>query len=522
MPDNIVISNGISDTSLYLQAAANVKAAFDDAPQSGQYPALGDIAINRKLADRWLGTFFDQKIFADGKGITVMNATEEGAIAVRLPMLRPAPRNARSLSFNLGGGRSLKGTPGNDGPFNNHLPHGAQTDAYDVYFRQVYDEAMQISKSNIRGIGNRLDPLAKYTAGIPQTVALLEDADVIANQVGAGLKRLANGNAGNVVFFNPNGNAEQGYLQGVLNNLVAKLSNVVGGYKDGVISYPVEKSVIVMKFSLWTKLLTVVNGAVVNSDIGQKILINGKFTDDGEEFLGGAIMGKYMGVYIKVVPDELWLMAAAFLGLPYSSLANFNKVAAYIANGEGTYFGRAAVDVEVEKSPTTSMGYIVKNDWQWGCNVIRPTSIALCIESANGGSDFTNPISGTDYDLEGNTVAPSDMEALMQTYASAENALPAESSFQAIGVSNLATQVTLTLSGNVDDATLRIVTGDGARVSYQNNADGTYSFTLGRGDTATVTIKADGYDTATATISESDTATATKALTVTLSEASGD
>lgn len=521
MPDNVIISNGISDTSLYLQAAANVKAAFDTTPQSGQYPALGDIAMNRKLADRWLAMFLDKKIFADGKGITVMNATEEGAIAVRIPMLLPAPRNARTLTVNQGGGRALRGTPGNDQAFNNHLPHGAQTDAIDVYFRQIYDEAMQIAKSSMRAIGNNLDVLARYTANVPDTVALLEDADIIATQVGSGLKRLADGKAGNIVYFNP-ASTDAGYLQGILNTLVSKLSNVVGGYQEGVISYPVEKSIIVMRYSLWAKFLTINNGAIVNSDIGQKILINGKFTDDGQEFLGGAILGKYAGVYIKVVPDELWNMAAAYLGLTPEQLSAFDKVQAYIANGDGTYFGRAAVGVEVDKAPTTSAGFIVRNDWQWGCKVVRPTSIALAIASANNGVDFSNPISGTDFDLDGETVANADMEALIQSYATNEIA---DSSFQAIGVSNLATTITLTLtdalSADIDDATLRVIGEGGARVSYSNNMDGTYTFTLGRGETASVVIKAEGYEDKTQAITASDTAEATKAITVTL-EASGD
>lgn len=516
MADNVIVSNGISDTSLYLQAAANVKAPFDVQPQSGQYPAVGDIAMNRKLADRWLAMFLDKKIFADGKGITVMNATEEGAIAVRIPMLRPAPRNARTLAVNFGGGRSLKGTPGNDAPFNNHLPHGAQTDAIDILFRQLYDEGMQIAKSSMRAIGTNLDVLAKYTSTLPMTVALLEDADVIANQVGTGLKRLADGKAGNIVYFNP-ATTTDGYLQNVMNSLVAKLSNVVGAYKDGVISYDPEKSVIVMRYSLWAQLLTIKNGAIVNSDIGQKVLMNGKFTDDGQEFLGGAIMGKYNGIYIKVVPDELWNMAAAYLGLSKSDLTYFDKVQAYIANADGTYFGRAAVSVDVDKAPTLSQGFIVRNDWQWGTKVVRDTSVALLIASTNSGVDFTNPINNTDFDLNGETVAAADMEALMESYASNDIA---DSSFQAIGVSNNACVCTLTLtdalSAAVDEAIVKVVTGAGAIVSVSNNFDGTYTFTLGRGETATVYIKAEGYTDATLAIAATDTAEATKALSKTL------
>ena len=518
MSANAIISNGISDSALYLQAAANVAAPFQIDNQSGQYPAVGNIAVNRKLANMWQGLFLDAKIFADGLGITSMNATEEGAVAIRVPMLLPAPRNARTLTINLGGGRSLPGTPGNDAPFNNNLPHGMQTDAVDVWFRQLYDEAAQISKSQMRMIGNDLNVLAQYTANIPQVTALLTDADIMATQIGTALKRMKDVGTGNIVYYNA-ATTSAGYLQGVLNTLVSKLSNVVGGYKDGVISYPADKSVIVMRYSLWNNLMTINNGALVNSDIAQKILINGKFTEDGKQYLGGAIMGKYNGVYIKVVPDELWIMAAAYLGVSPLNLTYFNKVDAYIANAAGTYFGRSAVETAVEPYPGTSIGFVVKNDWQWGTKVARPTSIALLINSTNSGVDFTNPITSTIFDTYGETVAPADMEATIQTYGGALS----EGTNQSVGVSNLVTDVTLTLAGpdseDVDEATLIIIDEGGNRVSYMNNGNSTYSFTLGRGTTANVTIKATGYTNAYVSIAATDTAEATKAISKSLSAA---
>lgn len=519
MSANAVISNGISDSELYLQSAANVKAPFAIENRSGQYPAVGNIAVNRKLASMWQGLFLDAKVFADGLGITSMNATEEGAVAIRIPILLPAPRNARTLTINLGSGRSLAGTPGNDGGFNNNMPHGMQTDAADVWFRQIYDEAAQISKSQMRMIGKDLNILGQYTANIPQVTALLTDADVMATQVGAALKYKKDTGASNVVFYNP-ATTTNGYLQSVMNALVAKMSNVVNGYKDGVISYPAEKSVIIMRYSLWTKLLTINNGALVNSDIAQKILINGKFTEDGKQFLGGAIMGKYNGIYIKVVPDELWVMAAAYMGISKSNLQYLDKVSAYIANAAGTYFGRSAVETSVEPYPGTSIGFVVKNDWQWGTTVIRPTSIALLVESANNGVDFVNPITDTIFDVNNGTVAPRDLEMKIQEY----NDEAITGSIQAIGVSNLVTDCTLTLtdalSADIKNAVLTVIS-NGAVVSYQNNGDSTYSFTLGRGDTAHVIIEADGYVTATLDVAATDTAEDTKSLSKTLT-AAGD
>lgn len=519
MPANAIISNGISDTDLYMQAAANVAAPFTIDNHSGQYPAVGNVLVNRRLSNMWQGMYLDAKIFADGLGVTSMNATEEGAVAVRIPLLLPAPRNGRTLAINLGG-RTLKGTPGNDEPFNNKLPHGLQTDAVDVYFRQLYDDAAQIAKNQMRMIGNNLDILGQYTSGIPQTVALLTDSDIMANQIGAALKR-AKTNTSNVVYYDST-NTTTGYLQSVLNGLVSKLSNVVGGYKEGVISYPSEKSVIVMKYSLWNKFMTINNGAIVNSDIGQKMLVNGNFSEDGKKLLGGAIKGMYNGIYIKVVPDELWIMAAAYLGIPASALTQFNKVVAYIANAAGTYFGRASVDIDIDKANTTSMGFIVRNDWQWGTAVARTSSIALLIESANNGVDFTNPITGTDYDSIELTVAPADLEATIQEY---QGSVEVNGTYQSVGIApaGLITDITLTVSGTgsaaVPGAKVIVQTEGDDGIGYASvtdNGDGTYNTVVPRGTSGTIVIIAEGYETETVTYADTDTATGTKALTASL------
>ena len=49
MAENVVISTGLSDSQLYLQAVANVGAPYDVTPSSGQYPLVGNVAINRRL-----------------------------------------------------------------------------------------------------------------------------------------------------------------------------------------------------------------------------------------------------------------------------------------------------------------------------------------------------------------------------------------------------------------------------------------------------------------------------------------
>lgn len=405
MADN-VITTGLNDTSVFLQNAANLKAPFAVDPSSGQFPALGNIAVNRRLASQWQLIHLDERIFVDGMGITSMNAESEDAAGVRIPMLIPPVRNMRTLAITPCGSGVAQGTPGNDQAFNRNLPHGMQTNAVDIWFNQVYDEAAQISRDQTKMIGNNLDILGQFTATIPQVTAQLMDAEIMATQIASALSVLGN----NGLYYNPD-TTTNGYMQSVMNDLGTSLSNVKNGYTEGIVSYPVEKSVYVLRYRAFNKLMTINNGAIINSDIGQKILLNGKFDDTGSRYLGGAIRGSYGGILIKVVPDAYWDLAAALLNLTPTQKVQFDKIDGYIANGLGTYFGRAAVVTDVDKSPTTSMGYIVRNDWRWGTVVARRSSIQLLISSANGGTDFTNPVT----DFKG-VIAPSDVEAVLSTY----------------------------------------------------------------------------------------------------------
>ena len=43
---DMVISAGIPDSQLYMQAVANVSAPFEVTPQSGNYPLVGNVLVN--------------------------------------------------------------------------------------------------------------------------------------------------------------------------------------------------------------------------------------------------------------------------------------------------------------------------------------------------------------------------------------------------------------------------------------------------------------------------------------------
>ena len=513
----MVISTGLSDSQLYMQAVANVAAPFKVDAHSGQYPLVGNVLVNRRLANRWLVTNLASRAFVDGLGVTSVGAEAENVGMIRFPLLLMPPRIKRTLAHKMcPSDDGTNGTNGNNLPFNRNLPHGIQTDGYDLKFMQEYDEAAQVSRINMRLIGSDLDLLGQYTSNVPKTVGFMQDADVLATHVASALARASKSGNSNLIPYNPETDTD-GYLQSIMNTLASALSNVRGSYKEGIISYPREKSVFVLRWSVFNKLMTIKNGALVNSDIAQRILLNGYLDDGGERLLGSYIYGQYMGIYIKVIPDEMWDTAAATLNLTPAQYAQWNKVVGYIANAEGTLFGMSANVTDVDKSPTTSIGYIIRNDWGWGIKAIRDSSIALLVSSANELADFTNPITSFD-DIN----SPADMESIIESY---QNADSSEQTVQRIGVTapTLVTEVTLTVNGTgstpIKTADVVVRCEDGTYATVQNIEDGKYKFTLPRASTATVAISAADYQSASLNISASNTATATYAATQELTAA---
>lgn len=511
----MLISSGIPDSQLYLQAAANVSAPYNVNPSSGNYPLVGDVLAQRRLANQWLMVNLSTRAFVDGMGVTSVGAESENVGAIRFPLLYMPPRLKRTLGMTMSPDGTAGGTTGNNAPFNNNLPHGVQTDGFDLKFIQEYDEAAQISKVNMRIIGSSLDLLGQYTQYIPMAIGLLMDADIMATHIGSGLT-FANGhNNSNIIAYKSN-TTDRGYLQKLMNSLKSKLSNVKGEYKAGVISYPREKSVFVLKQEFFDNLMTIDNGAIINSDIGQEIILNGYLDKGGNKLLGNYIEGIYGGIYIKVIPDEYWDTAAAELNLTEAQYTEFSKIKGYIANAEGTYFGMSANITDIDKAPTTSIGFIIRNDWGWGVKNVRPSSVAFIVESTAGDlTDFTNPVTSfTDI------TSPANVEALIDAYQNGETSAYA---MQRIGATNSDTicavslTVTGTSSAKLDNASVAVRREDGTYAVVSNEGAGVYKFNVERGTTAVVSISATGYKNASLKLSATDTAglTATKTQSMT-------
>lgn len=499
----VIETSGLSDRTLYTQVMANLGRAYDQyGVGAGNYPNVGDMLTDRVLFNAWMRQNLNARIFIDGLGITQMNAQAQNASSVRIPMMAPPAYAPRTIAINgvLG---AMPGTPGNDGLENVNLPEVPQSDGVEVYFNQLYDKAHIIYDLSQDMVS--LPIAAERTKQIPNVVANMEDTTIIATQVKAGLYQATQKNNANIVSVDLT-STTKGYLQGKMNEIIGLMTNPATTWQEGIVQYDLERSVIVMKQSLFNALFTVDNGVLTNSNLGQEFLLRGAFTEDGRP-KGNLIRGMYSNVFIKVVPDSYWRQAAAYMGITASQYAQFEKVLGYIANADGTGSGVASTVINPIPNPGNGVGTKIQNLWRWGCAVTRPSSIGLIVSGDL--SSFTNPV-----DSDGNIIAPADFDAVIKGYGFDGK----YGTNQRVGVFD-GTDVTLTVTGTssakISDATLKITSG-GHAVEYVNKTDGTYTFKLAKGSTAAVVVSAPGYKDGTANITATNTAGATYAATVAL------
>lgn len=509
----IIETNGISDSTLYAQALAGITKAYNSYGKgNGNYPNAKDILTDRALYNIWMRNLLNAKIFADGKGFKSMTAQAEGVSAVRVPIMAPPSYAPRTISLTDYPGHTIAGTPGNDGLENAELPDQLQTDGVDITFSQVYDKATLIYKISQNMLS--LPLVAERTRMIPQVVANMEDSTLLATQLIGGLARAAATENSNIVPVDLS-KETSGYLQQVMNKLIGTMTNPQTSWSEGAVYYPLDECVIVMKQAFFDKLFSINNGVLVNAgDLPQKMLLGGGITEDGQ-MIGTLTRGIYSSVIVKVVPDSYWRQAAAYAGITSDNFAQFDKVQAYIANAEGTGFGRSSTIINPIPNSGNAVGTKIQNLWQWGAGVTRPSSIGLIVSTSSNLSDFTNPI-----DKNGKAVvAPSNFNDVIKSYGF-DNADYGNGAKVGVYDSAKTTTVTLTLKGTSDaaiaNALLNIKKSDGNVVGYSNNADGTYTFVLSRGDAATVSITATGYTAASVSITATNTAAATYAVSKSL------
>ncbi len=504
----IIDTEGLSDKILYSQVMTNLTKAYDNyGIGKGNYPNVDNILTDRILANVWMKNILDARIFADGMGITSRTGVERASL-VRVPTMAPPRYSMRTISINASLNGVLRGTPGNDGLENRNLPQTIQTNGVDIALNQVYDDATIIYELSQDMVS--LPLAAEFTSMIPETVANMEDTTILATHLKGGLARAAGTENSNIIPVDLTNNTE-GYLQQVMNKLIGAMTNPQTSWSEGIVRYRLDRSIIVMKQSFFDRLFSIRNGVIVNGgNLAQEMILGGAFTENGKP-KGNLIRGMYSGVYIKVVPDSYWRQAAALCGITADTYAQFDKVQAYIANADGVAFARAEATINPIPNPGNAIGTKIQNLHRWGTGVTRPSAIAVVVATEDNLNDFVNSINEN-----GDIVAPESFDDVIKSYGFA-NADYGRTSRIGVYESDNTTTVTLTLTGTesaaVANATLTIVKGTGQPVGYSNNVDGTYTFVLGRGDTATVNITAPGYTPATVNITAANTAAATYAVT---------
>ncbi len=504
----VIETNGLSDRGLYSQVMANLGKAYSQyGVGDGNYPNVDDILTDRALYNIWMRNLLNAKIFIDGMGVTNRTAQAQGVSSVRVPIMAPPPYVPRTITMQPYTGSYLPGTPGNDGLENRNLPNTPQTDGFDVYFNQLYDQPTVIYKLSQNMLS--LPIVAQYTGMIPDTVANMEDSTIMATQIKGALYRAATTENANVVDVDLT-STDDGYLQQTMNKVIGLMTNPQTSWAEGIVQYDLDRCVIIMKQAFFDLLFSVKNGVLINGgNLPQEMLLRGAFTEDGRP-KGNLIRGMYSGVYIKVVPDSYWRQAAAYMGITADQFAEFDKIQAYIANAEGTAFGRADTTINPIPNPGSGVGTKIQNLWQWGCGVVRPSALGIVISDLE---NFTNPV-----DTNGNIVAPADFNEVISSYGTASVNY---GKTQKIGVygSDDVTTVTATIKGTESGTpaitnALLTITSDGKPVGFTNNADGTYTYILGRGKTATVKVTASGYTTQTVNVTSTNTASATYAQAI--------
>lgn len=513
----IIDTEGISDSVLYAQVMTGIKGAYANyGVGNGNYPAVKSILTDRILQNIWMKNVLDARIFADGLGVTSRTGAENASL-VRVPIMAPPRYSMRTITIQATLNGVIAGTPGNDGLENKNLPNAIQTNGVDVPLNQVYDDATVIYQLSQDMVS--LPLAAEYTSMIPRTVANMEDSTILATHLKAGLARGAATENSNIIVLNTT-TTTQGYLQTVMNQLIAGMTNPQTSWSEGVVQYSLEDSIIVVKQSFFNRLFTVNNGALVNaSNLAQEMLLGGALTRDGRP-KGNNIRGQYSGVWIKVVPDSYWRQAAALDGITGATYANFDMIQGYIANAMGFAFGRASATMNTIPNPGNAIGTKIQNLFRWGAACTRPSAVSLIIATEDGTLDsFTNPISS-----DGTVVAPASFNNTISAYG-VSNVDYGESGKVSVYNNANTTTVTLTVQNTsstpIPNAALSITSGSGDPVGYVNNADGTYTFVLSRGATATVNVVAEDYQAATVNVAATNTNAATYSVTQQLTAAAG-
>ena len=357
-------------------------------------------AVNVELSRAIVEAIYLEELFQPGVNCTAEYTTDtSGAGAVRIlldTLFRPS---SRTLSY---GGR--KGTPGNSGVFDANPPVMPTTDEILLYLNQVNTQDIifaDLAKEYIP-----LNIMTSKIKGYGQSVAQDRTASTLAEVIGNCIYRALNDGQNIVSGFD--GTQENAYA-----NLISQLNALFtnGDPITGAMQFPVEGRVIFLRPSGYN-IFNRNSGVILNgSNLAQEMLRDFDLSKNMSErrYVSQYYIGEFGRLHFFIVPDAIWTMAEAYLGLAAGSLNGLQGVA-YSASSLAV--GRA-VDLGVklqDSNPPYPRGIMARPVNLWGHEMIRKGYLI-------GDSTFTLDYLGTTLNIPNDAklypIAPADLGTVL-------------------------------------------------------------------------------------------------------------
>lgn len=318
---------------------------------------MANVEISRAIVE----SIYFEELFQSGVNCTSeYTADTRPNGAVRIPLDTLLIPSSRTVSY---GGR--KGTPGNDGVFNANPPVMPGMDEALLYLNQVNDQDLvfpDITKEYIP-----LNVMSNKVAAYGRSVGQDRSASTLAEIIGNCIHRALNGGDNLITGFD--GTQDNAYA-----NLIAQLNALFMGGDPitGAMTFPVDGRIILLRpsaFNIFNKN----SGVILNgSNLAQEMLRDFDLSKNMSErrFVSQYFIGEFGRLLFFIVPDAIWNMAEAYLGLAAGSLKGLQGIAYHA----GSLAVGRVVDLGVKLQDTASpypRGIMARPVNMWGHEMLR-------------------------------------------------------------------------------------------------------------------------------------------------------
>lgn len=425
---------------------------------------------------------------------------------------------ARTVRDNLS-----EGTAGNDGLINKNPKIIPSTTPFEIPLRQLEDQAFFFPQMMLQTMlfDEATETIANYMDNVTNGIDSYHMAKALSYSMYRGaLKRGSSDSKtdatkyANVITVDKTKLYDDIYMVKLLNTITAKLAN--GDPDTQVMTFTGPRE-MVGRPEFLSLFKTPKTGFILNSDISTKLLYEPNFDIQEALRVGTQNRGNIQGYEMEEAPQGIWSLVEKWLNLPAGSLDGVLGIVftpqAYAAGGVGKkevnmlqsteYDGVVAFPYIKYGGGAYRMMYIIAySDWTVPEKLQGTSNAAPVKAPAQWYSDGFEPIEKVIYDGDGNPVGYETIANVLKPNGSVECA------------------VNLTVKGTAGAAinnAVVAVTSDGLNVPVTNNTDGTYTFFIGKGAAASVSITAAGYTAGSANITAANTKKDTYNLSVSLS-----